>query len=49
MINQKYLGQYEEEFGKLCQKFKIDIDKKNYEKLLVLGIDEYFKPLILQL
>lgn len=39
---------YEKQFDELCTKNKIEIDKKGYDKLKSLDIDEYFKPLILQ-
>ncbi len=40
---------WSEQFGELCKKHKIDVDSKGYEKLEALNVDDYFKPLILQL
>ncbi len=39
---------YKDDFGKLCKDYQIDVDKKGYDKLEALDVDDYFKPLIIQ-
>jgi len=41
--------QWEKAFGKICKDNNISIAKRGHDKIQALGIDEYYKPLILQL
>jgi len=48
-MEKKEVKQYELEFGKICKENGVAIDKKGHDKIQALDVDEYYKPLILQL
>ena len=49
MMENKKEVRYEKEFGDICNANGIMIDRKGHDKIQALDVDEYYKPLIVQL